>query len=76
MHAVRFSPRSQRTWEKRGKGVELVQVLEEINGWLEKGIITGEQFQELMSVLHAEFTASDSAGGVMGSSWISFSKAF
>ena len=39
----------QKTWESRGKkGVELLQVLEEINEWLDRGVITSEQFQELL----------------------------
>ena len=38
----------QKSWESRGRGVELLTVLEEINELLDRGIISAEQFQELM----------------------------
>ena len=38
----------QRTWEKRD-GMELVDVLEEINAMLDRGLINGDQFGELLA---------------------------
>ena len=38
----------QQAWDKRGRGVELIEVLDEINSLLDRGVISVEQFQELM----------------------------
>lgn len=38
----------QRAWEQRDKGVELVDVLEEVNDLLDRGVISAEQFRDLL----------------------------
>ncbi|KAL1526600.1 hypothetical protein AB1Y20_015305 [Prymnesium parvum] len=40
--------RLQAAWERRGEGAELTDVLDEINQLLERGVISAEQFAELM----------------------------
>ena len=52
----------QTTWESRGQqGVELVDVLEEMNEMLERGVITADQFETLMARARDELTQPKAA---------------
>ncbi|KAL3914227.1 MAG: hypothetical protein SGPRY_007695 [Prymnesium sp.] len=46
----------QQAWERRGQGVELTEVLEHINQLLERGIISGDDFVELLARSKAHST--------------------
>ena len=43
----------QRTWERRCEQVELVDVLEELNGLLDRGVINGDELGDLLARGHA-----------------------
>ena len=51
----------QAAWGQRGRGVELTDILEEINELLDRGVISGEQFAELLSRSHANSLAQPAA---------------